>query len=239
MSNSTSKDTSVRLDCFSPPVMLATCAIETGLALCVLISHWRKGYAQIIILLLVCLGAFQGAEYHICGGGPQQVAWERLGFVAIILLPPLGIHLVTLVSENLILRRAAHFAGIVMALVFAMVPTAVQEGVCGGNYVILHSNSGPGRAFAIYYVAMLIVGILEIVRCWVEQPKTNQRSARQVLSSLALGYASFMVPTTIAYAVDPTLRDGIPSIMCGFAVSLAVVMVVKIVPDFEKFYAHN
>lgn len=50
---------------------------------------------------------------------------------------------------------------------------------------------------------------------------------------LGIGYASFMLPTTIVYLIDQTTIAGIPSIMCGFAVLLALCLVFAVLPNIE------
>jgi hypothetical protein len=54
------------------------------------------------------------------------------------------------------------------------------------------------------------------------------------LKFLAIGYLAFIVPTTAANLIDPTTLAGIPSIMCGFAVILALVLVLGVLPKYYQ-----
>ena len=81
--------------CFSPPVMLATFALEFGLAFYVIWRYKMNIISRLVFILLVCLGLFQLAEYMICGGlGLTGIEWARVGYMSISLLPALGIHLI-------------------------------------------------------------------------------------------------------------------------------------------------
>jgi hypothetical protein len=58
----------------------------------------------------------------------------------------------------------------------------------------------------------------------------KSKSKKQALNALAIGYLAFIVPTTAANIIDPSTTAGIPSIMCGFAVILAIVLTLIVVP---------
>lgn len=47
-----------------------------------------------------------------------------------------------------------------------------------------------------------------------------------------MGYVLFMAPTTFVNIIDPSTIIGIPSIMCGFAVLMAVALAGKVLPEY-------
>jgi hypothetical protein len=49
-----------------------------------------------------------------------------------------------------------------------------------------------------------------------------------------LGYLVFLVPTTAFNIIDPTTLKGIPSIMCGFAVLLSIIIAFKVLPEVSE-----
>lgn len=89
----------LRLNCFSPPVMLATFVLEFGMAAYTIWRYKLTAFTRVTIAMLVCLGIFQLAEYNICATGwfDHTIA-TRIGHAAITLLPALGVHLVFLGS---------------------------------------------------------------------------------------------------------------------------------------------
>ena len=52
----------------------------------------------------------------------------------------------------------------------------------------------------------------------------------KALKWLLAGYLVFVVPTTFVNIINPNTIEGIPSIMCGFAVLLAVILLLKVSP---------
>lgn len=114
-----------RLYCFSPPVMLITFLIEISGALWVLIRYRTNRAAQLIMALLVLLGIFQLAEYMVCERvlGVSSLDWARIGYMAISLLPPLGLHLVLVLAgkPNRGLTLAAYGSAVAFAAYFLFV----------------------------------------------------------------------------------------------------------------------
>ena len=51
---------------------------------------------------------------------------------------------------------------------------------------------------------------------------------------MVIGYLSFMLPMGIAYAFYEPARVAVASIMCGFALSLAFILALRIVPEYYK-----
>src|SRR5687768_2570427 len=85
-----------KLFCFSPPVMIATFAIEIALAIYAVWRYKLNTISRLVVSLLVFLAIFQFAEYMLCGGfGVDGFTWSRIGYVSITMLPPLGLHLAT------------------------------------------------------------------------------------------------------------------------------------------------
>src|SRR5438105_4564330 len=84
-----------QLNCFSPPIMVATMVIEACLAVYTLWRYKLNDLTKLVTLMLLALATFQLAEYFVCTGSDSiGVPWSRIGFVAITALPPLGLHIV-------------------------------------------------------------------------------------------------------------------------------------------------
>lgn len=222
--------------CFSPPVMLITLVLEFIFALYVLFtSIWRRS-SVVIIALLVCLSIFQLAEFQVCTGD-HTVAWMRLGYVAIILLPALGIHLVSLITNHKWVRNLAYLFSFGLIGAFLLDTQSIQSTFCGGNYVLINTTGFAAQTyFPLYYSIALIVTALDI--SWFIITKANQskrgREERTILLLLLGGLATFVVPTGAVYLLSPSARHGVPSIMCGFAVFLAITLTLFVYPRFKK-----
>lgn len=222
----------LKLYCFSPPVMLATLAIELVLALYTFWRYKLNAVTRIAMVLLICLALFQWAEYNVCEGTIflDSLGWAKLGYVAITMLPPLGIHLIYQISGDK--RRWIPLLGYILAAAFIgyflLETEGVKAGACLGNYVIFENRDEFYPIYGGYYYGLLVAAITYAYF----QSKAAAKNIRCSLRSLMIGYALFMVPTTFVNIIDPSTISGIPSIMCGFAVLLAATLAGKVLPEY-------
>jgi hypothetical protein len=224
-----------RLNCFSPPVMLATFLIEFGLMIYTIARYKMNAQTRLVAALLGFLALFQLAEYNVCGGllSLDAMTWSRIGYVAITILPPMALHLVALIAKvrtkwNVAIA-AGYGAAIFWILFFGFAPTAFDGHVCAGNYAIFQISGGIGGMYFAYYYVMLLAGI---GACVYLIPAAAKR-VRVLLALQLTGYLSFLLPTAITNTVNPTTINGIPSIMCGFAVVYALILSLYILPRLQ------
>jgi hypothetical protein len=215
--------------CFSPPVMIATCVIETTLLVYTFVRYRLSPLTRLVIATLAVLALFQLCEFNVCGdGGPSAALWSRLGFAAITMLPPLGLHLIRMISARVPrwLVWLGYFSGIVFAAEFGLGDGVFRSHVCAGNYAIFQLRPTLGGVYFAYYYGWLIIGILLSLYLSINAAMR----AREALILQALGYLILLLPVGIVNDLDPQTIAGIPSIMCGFAVVYAFTLVFGIVP---------
>lgn len=184
--------------------------------------------SRLVLVFLICLGTFQLSEYMICGGlGIGHAEWVQLGYVAITLLPALGMHLVATLANKSVkpLIYAAYGTALAYSLYFILFASQVIASQCASNYAIF-DMSGDGYLFygAYYYGWLLLTGGLAV--SWSRQLPKKASALRWMVA----GYAVFVVPTTVANLIDPATIRAIPSIMCGFAVLFAIILVWRVLP---------
>lgn len=218
-----------KLWCFSPPVMLATFAVELGLLMYALWRYKLTKVTRLAVAMLGFLAVFQLAEYMVCGGaGLDARAWSRIGHVAITLLPALGIHFVYALAgaSNKLVVGAGYTLAAAFAVYFLLSPGAIVGSQCMGNYVIFHVPETTVVLYSLYYYGLLLVGIG--IAWWLA--RTARPQSAKALYAFIVGYLLFLLPTTTANIINPSTISGIPSIMCGFAVLLALVIGFWILP---------
>lgn len=225
----TESSRSTMLYCFSPAIMIATFSIEWALAVYVLAAYGRHRIGQLATALLVFLGLFQLAEYQICRGSDTAI-WTILGLLGITILPPLGLHIISATTKRQGVTWAGYLLALFFALVFIILPEAVQGATCTGNYVILHLESKVSFAYGMYYLGFVFLGTWEAYHAHLVAKKA---AIRQRLYWMTVGYLAFLVPMSIAYLLIPATRAAVPSIMCGFAVILAIILAWKVVPTAD------
>lgn len=220
--------------CFSPPVMIATFITEIALLVYTLVRYRLSPLMRIVAAMLLFLALFQFAEYNVCGGFSMSAAgWSRTGYVAITMLPPLGVHITSLIAKRgwRWIKWAAYASGATWALVFGASQRAFTGYVCAGNYVIFQLNTTATRMYGLYYFFWLFVGI-GMAGYFAYQ--ANAGRIKKALLLQVAGYLVFLLPTAIVRDLSPGARAGMPSVMCGFAVLYAFIMVFGIVPLMQK-----
>lgn len=223
------------LACFSPPVMIVTFLIEIMSALFILWRYRSNVISWIIVALLICLGTFQYAEFMVCEGalGLSRNTWSRIGYACITMLPPLGVHLLLELSgkKHEAIKMLTYALGVCFAAFFLFMPQSVGLEVCTGNYVIFAIPQYSELAYMLYYYISIVVAAAMAYR-WRSAPKAAGR--RRAIAWLMIGYIGFIAPTTIVNLIDPVTIAGIPSIMCGFAVILALCLLLGVAPNALK-----
>lgn len=239
-----SKNKGVQLNCFSPPVMLATLITESLLTIYTLWRYKMTVLGRLAVFTLIALAAFQLSEYRVCTGyGFSAEQWSRIGFVMITTLPPLGIHMLHVLAgkprRRLVVSAYATMTAFIVF--FLTYHTAFIGHKCTGNYVIFQMGPWAGGAYGIYYYGWLLTALLLGANWANELMRSTAKAARRKLEAvrgLIIGYLVFLIPTALANSVKPSTRAGIPSIMCGFAVLFALILVFYILPRSGQ-HKHN
>jgi len=216
----------MRLHCFSPFVILVTFLVEASLGVWALIRYRRTRFGRLAVVLLFLLALYQFAELMICRGAPADF-WARVGLAATAFLPIIALDFVSILSGK---KRSTATVGYAIAATFILVivstPNLLAGSVCTGKFVATYSNSPTFElVYNMYYVAALFTGVGLTIQAMRE--KTANRLA---LQWMLIGYAAFMIPTFSLYLAVVALRDGVGSILCGFAVLVALILSGKILP---------
>jgi len=213
--------------------MLATFAIEITFALYILWRYKFTPIARLIISLLVLLAVFQGTEFMLCGGlALEGGTWSKIGYGAITLLPPLGIHLAYLLANKKPGKvvALAYTSGIIFLAYFAFATQAISGHTCYANYVTFNTADGTTLPYTMYYYGWLFIGTFLTYK-WAPTLDKHRKAA---LYALMAGYLSLLIPTTTITILWNEATAGIPSIMCGFAIILAALLTLKVAPESIK-----
>lgn len=220
------------LGCFSPPVMIATFAIEIILAIYTIYRYKLDKLGRLIVATIFFLAIFQLAEYNVCENSAHGITFSRLGYFAITLLPPLGVHIVSEISKRVpkAVVVLAYASAAVFAATFTLSSTAFQSYACSGNYAIFSLVPRLGGVYFAYYYFWLVYAIGSAMYF----SATASIKQRKALLLHAGGMLMFLVPTGIVNAVNPSTISGIPSVMCGFAVLFAFMLAIGVAPTMLK-----
>lgn len=213
--------------------MLATFAIEMFGALYLLWKYRLDGAARLVIAILVCLAIFQLAEWNICEGllSLTPIIWAKIGYIAITMLPPLGLHLATVIAKetNRVIQTMPYFLAGGFIGLFLFYTQGISGSVCLGNYVIFAIEPRLTAGYTLYYYGLLAVGSAYAFSH--ARKKRLSYTRKKALLWLGIGYMAFIVPTTAVVQLKPETLHGVPSIMCGFAVLLALALLFRVAPN--------
>lgn len=211
--------------------MIATFVVEVALAIFVWLRRRHNAANRVILITLICLALFQLTEYQTCGTtDASKMIWSRIGFVAITLLPPLGVDLIARIGKrpHVLAVWFSYSLAFIFIAVFTLAPQAINAAVCGGNYIVFHLRDGLGWAYGAYYYGVILLSLMLAAKHGEEAKDKKTVSA---VRWFIFGILGFLVPTATVNAFYPETVAGIPSIMCGFAVLYALVLALRISPQ--------
>lgn len=212
-------------------VVLATFLIEVALAFYAWWRYRSTRFGRLSIAFLFLLAGFQLSEYLICLGSPWAF-WSRIGFICTTFLPIIAIDFIF----DLRRQRRSMVWGYALALAFsaviALYPALFQEAVCNGKFVTFKTSLlSFDLAYLLYYLTTLFIGI-GLAYKGLKEKNAN----RQALIWLLIGYAVIIIPTFLVYALNYIGSFGIASVLCGFAVFLALILAFRILPSVHRRY---
>ncbi len=231
------KQDGVTFYCFSPLAMIFTFCLEVALAVYVLVRYRISPVVRLVAAMLIFLAGFQLAEYMVCKGSPgHALAWSRVGYVSITMLPPLGLHLTLVLAKakrwlSWSMLLAAYGMAAAFMLFFWLASDALTGHQCLGNYVIFQVASNKGWLYGAYYYGWIFVSLMAGLYYMFHAVDLRMRRA---MAALIFSYISFLLPTATVNLLEPRTLDAIPSVMCGFAVILALMLVLVVLPSVFK-----
>ncbi|MCC6622593.1 MAG: hypothetical protein IT385_15120 [Deltaproteobacteria bacterium] len=212
---------------YSPVLSILTATFELALAGYCLRAPGRREIQRLVALILVLLAGYQIIEVLVCGD-PDEPLWARAAFADVVWLPPLGALLLLRLARDpsrparrvwrhlvvLSLAIAAFFT----VWVFAD-PRFVTGSVCKAVIALyLHPTNALEVYGAYYHVGLWVMMFGGIRLALVARDPIDRAHAADV----AMGTVAFVVLALTTEVVFPGARNATPSIMCHYALALAL-----------------
>ena len=208
---------------YSPSLALVTGVFEVVVAVWAFSSRGRRHILVPAGLILWFLAGYQFAEVWVCAN-PANTTAARLAFVDIVWLPPLGMWLVLRLSGRVrswlgyaILGYFAA-AGVLSVWIFVEQDFVVKS-VCE---VVIAWHDNPTVLYDVYCafyqfgLAAMLFGAALGLAC------TDDGVLRRHLVDVQMGTLGFVLPAMLVRISLSGLEGAVPSIMCHFALVLAV-----------------
>ena len=211
---------------YSPVLSLVTAAFELGAAVWVWRAGGRRSIQRLLVALLVLLAGYQLIEVLVCHSDNDPF-WARAAFADVVWLPPLGCLLLLRLANpaGRGWRRAVQvqlaLAAVLTVWVFAD-PLFVTGTVCKAVIALYTHPTNALEVYGAYYHiglwAMLVGGLR--VALGAADPVDRQHAG-----DVVLGTGAFVVLALTTEVVFPGARGATPSVMCHYALLLALAFV--------------
>ncbi len=210
---------------YSPLLALITALLEIGAGAWILISR-SPGRRRILFptgIILLLLAGYQFAEIAVCAR-PENKFLTQLAFLDITWLPPLGLWLGGQISapRNRWIRISA-LAGIALALGMSIWiladPGAITRSVCQVVIARYFPNRMFEQVYGLFYEGTLI---LTVFAGAAGMTSSDDPIGRKHWANLQTGILGFMFPAIAVSLLAPEPDGLLPSVMCHFAIVLAV-----------------
>lgn len=193
--------------------------IEFLILIVVIIFNRKHPYFWSIASLLVLLQLYQLAEFLICIGVNENIT-GRIAYTIITFLPPLGYFLSTRIVGWKFPDYWLGFAAATgFSIYYLVTPGSVDLVNCNPFYAVYSWHHT--LYYSIYYMGILVYSITFLVAHLIfRRRKVDRKSSLFIL----IGYLSFLVPMYIMIWVDSKFASTVTSIMCKYALILAVTL---------------
>ncbi len=189
----------------------------------------RHPVVPVAAALLAVLGGYQILEVFVCAS-PDATFLARLAFADVAWLPPLGIWLVVTLAYprgSWPWRAAMAFLGLAgfFTLWSLLVPGFVATTTCQ----VVFARYFPGesadvyyKAYGAYYDVSLVVMVFGTIRAMADSADPLHR---RMLGDFLTGSLLFIIGALALMATFAAFTRHTPSVMCHFALLLAVFLV--------------
>lgn len=211
--------------CFAPYISLSTFIIEFLLAIYFLLRNPKDKLNQIIALLSLMLGIYQLNEFLICVTGAN--IFTRLAMITTALLPSIGISYALIMWRKKLKwywHTLIYTPAIFFIVMFSM-PFYYKTNAFCNSVFIQYPNIGLMSDFYGLYYTIYVVGTGVLFYL----ASNNKSKKERILLRLGmLSMLIFTVPTFIFLQFLPSLNNSFPSVLCEFALLLAIELIIVI-----------
>lgn len=214
---------------YSPILSIATAGLEIGAAAWALRGPGRRYIIQPAATILLFLAGYQIVEAIFCTGLLTVTGQllPRMAFGVVAWLPPTGLLLVARLypTTSKAFHRYAYVMYAMCTLLVAgivMDRNFVSESVCMVVFARYTTPTTLNHFYGFFYQAglmsMLLISAFGVTLC-------HDDHQRLLLGQILLGCIGFIFPALITVAVIPVAEDALPSILCHFALVLALFLI--------------
>lgn len=208
---------------YSPILSIVTAVFEIAVAIYAFRAPGRRQIQHLVAWLLLFLAGYQLIEVAVCND-PEAVFWARLAFADVVWLPPLGLLLLWRLAQP---TRAiwGHIVKLTIAIgAFFTFWVFFDERFVTGTVcqAVIAFYTHPTHALE-FYGAFYHLGLWGMMGAGIQLSRTAEHEVdRAHAADVAMGTVGFVVLALMTEVVFPGARNATPSIMCHYALVLAI-----------------
>lgn len=214
--------------CYTPTVSLATAVIEFALAIFIPWRYRRASLRYVYAVLIFLLGAYQFTEFLLCTTDYPEL-WVKTGFVIYTFLPALGLHAVFKYLKYDFKSIVLIYLLPILFSFMAISSENIAAGTCNAIFITtklsMMKNAWIFLSYAAYYAGFIIWASVMAFNLYLKNRK-NLKQKMYITFPIAVLLMS--LPTFILITIFPFLEIRFPSILCHFALLLALTALVGI-----------
>lgn len=226
--------------CFAPYISISTFVIEFLLALFFLMRNPKDKLNRIIALLSLLLGIYQLNEFLICVTNLN--IFTRLAMITTAILPSIGITYALIIWRKKLKyywHLLIYSPAIFFIVMFSMPFYFSNNAFCDRVFIKYPSLGLLGDFYALYYFGYIIASLIlfyiagnfdtsnKVINNKIKTSK-DYKYYKGLLGLGALGMLIFTVPTYIFLQFLPSLNIEFSSVLCEFALLLAIELIIVI-----------
>lgn len=229
--------------CYNPTVSLFTAIIEFALSGYMLFKYRLASTRYFFAAVLIVLGAYQFSEFMLCKTSSPE-AWATAGFAIYTFLPALGLH----GTMTCLGRKSKPFIFYALPAFFVILAILYQDFIllsqCQVIFVTVRnalfqtgtlSQTLLFSLYTLYYAGFIMWSCILCLIAFRREPNFNRK---KILLMFPIGVIVMTLPTYILMVIFPTLNHRFPSVLCHFALLLALVGFVGVRYE-EKYIREN
>ncbi len=209
---------------YSPGLAIATACFEISVAVWALRGPGERSIIRTTGAILLLLAIYQIIEVSICSNVSAAGFLPQLAFIAVTWLPPLGLVLIANLyrpRSRMLYRNAYSMLAVALGIVvwIALDRGFVSVSVCTAVFARYTSAAPRFMLYSGFYW----LGLLGMILFSGYGVKTcDDCHRRRLLFQVFAGTLIFVVPSLLASYFVPPARGALPSVMCHFALLLAI-----------------
>jgi hypothetical protein len=216
---------------YSPILAVATAGFEIAVAGWALTLVRAKERGRRVVSLttgtiLLLLAGYQLTEVAICADVGAAGFLPRFAFIIVTWLPALGLLLIAFLHRprSRFLYGSAWAMLAVSAAIVAWIAldrSFASASVCNAVYA-RYAHAQPRFQFYAFYYWAGLLGMIVLSGYAIRRSEDPRR--RRLLAHVEMGTLGFVLPSLVLSYFVPAMQDALPSILCHFALFLAVAL---------------